>query len=114
MIGTAIFLDLISIIPAANWVSTVANIFIFPFWFILRGVVFFKNPKILKRSLLVVALEAIPFVSIVPAISAGVFQTVSSVQKEDQAAITAWENAQTEQQMNNQRAIAAQTAEYSQ
>jgi hypothetical protein len=112
MIGTVILLDLISLIPGANWVSGFGGIFIYPLWFLFHGIPFFKNPKILKGSIPVMLIEAIPFISIIPALSFGIIKTVLSIRKEDLEAIAAWENGQIEAQTEQRNKIAERREAY--
>ncbi len=112
MVGVAIMVDLISAIPSVNWVTTVVNIIIFPAWFFFHGVVFFKNPKIVKGSIVISIIELIPFISIVPAVSIGIWHTVSSIQKEDRAAIAAWEQAQAELEAKLQQDVISRRLAY--
>lgn len=114
MIGTAIFLDLISLIPGANWVSTLGSFFIFPLWFLFHGIPFFKNPKNVKRALGGTIIEAIPVISVIPALSFVIIQTVISYQKEYRQALAAWENAQTEYQTLQRNKITERRQAYNQ
>ncbi len=108
MIGTAIFLDLLNIIPGLNIIVDVAYIMLFPAWFYLRGASFTKNPAMLKTTVIAFIIGFIPFLSsIIPELSGSVIKNVRFVQDEDRRMIAKFQRAQAERnraQMEMQQA----------
>lgn len=107
MIGTAIVLDLIGIIPVAHWVVDAAWVIIFPLWFGAHNASFFKGKD--KSSLVWMGvtflLELIPVLAdFLPGLSLTVVRNVLHVQKQDKKALAEWQNQQENQNVERQKA----------
>jgi len=75
MLCTAGFIDVISFIPAINWVSTILGVIIFGGWLIITRPG--KAIKIaVKRLLIACGIEVVPIVSIAPAWTWFVYKTL--------------------------------------
>ncbi len=72
MICAALVFDLVSIIPFVNIIVDIIAWIFFMMWFYLQGVSFSKNPHILGIAAGSFIIGAIPFLSILPEITAGV------------------------------------------
>jgi|CXWK01.1.fsa_nt_gi hypothetical protein len=107
MIGTAIVLDLIGIIPVAHWIVDAAWVIIFPLWFGVHNASFFKGKD--KSSLVWMGvtflLELIPVLAdFLPGLSLTVVRNVLHVQKQDKKAFAEWQNQQENQNVERQKA----------
>ncbi len=117
MIGTAVLLDIISIIPAVQWVSDLGQALIFTFWFGIRGASFFskKNYGMLKAEIVVIILEAIPIVGdVLPSITVMVIRNVLFVRKQDKKAIADYQEAMRQQEENQRLELQQKSTEYRQ
>ena len=83
MLGTALFFDLISLVPGLNIVVIVFASLTFALWFAIRGVSFTKNKKISRAGLVGIGIDVIPGASVLPAITYAVWRIVSVTRKED-------------------------------
>jgi len=86
MVALAIILDIISIIPGANIIVDIVAALVFGLWFMLRGVGF-VNPRRFSVGIIAIIIELVPFLSILPGITAGVVITILSVRTEDRLGI---------------------------
>jgi len=103
MIGTAVLLDLIGIIPGVHWVVDFGYIVIFPLWFGISDASFVKgvNRSSLKWTIVTFIIEFIPAVAdVLPAMTVSVIRNVWFVQSQDKKAIKDWEKAIAEQRSN--------------
>ncbi len=68
MRGTAIFFDIISIIPVVNWIVDVVAYLTFGVWFMMHGrnIFSFGKPRRLFGTIITGIVEAIPGVSAIP------------------------------------------------
>jgi len=85
MIGTALFYDVVSLIPFGNWITFVLTPLTFGTWFLVHdaGWVGFFNYKKAGTDVTVYIIEAIPAVSLLPGITVRVFRAVKMIQLED-------------------------------
>jgi|SRR3989338_3676382 len=82
MITTAVFFDLVSLIPIVNIISTPIGYFIIFWWFYNKKVKLF-NLKGTIWALVTGTIEFIPAVSILPSITVYTIRTIMMVKSED-------------------------------
>ena len=77
MLSVAGIIDIISLIPAINWMSTVLGILVIGGWMVIT-----RPGQALKRAafrfLVVFGIELVPFVSIIPGWTGFVYMTLKS------------------------------------
>ncbi len=86
MICTALVFDLLSIIPFINIIVDIIAWTIFLLWFYLSGVSFSKHPHILGVAAGSFIIGAIPFLSILPEITAGVVTNIAITRMQEKNA----------------------------
>ncbi len=86
MITTAVFFDLLSLIPIVNIFVDVIAALTFGLWFILKNVPLI-NPRRLATALIALIIEAVPAISALPAITIGVIIIILTVIVEDKTGI---------------------------
>lgn len=82
MIGTALFFDVLSVIPIVNFFSSFFAFMTFSVWFMIKGVGLI-NPKKLATPVISVIIELIPAVSAIPSITLTILVTISIIKKEE-------------------------------
>ena len=85
MFGTAVFFDLLSIIPIVNWIIFVLTPLTFGLWFLMHnaGWVGFINTKKLKGDVAIYIIEVIPVLSMLPGITIRIYRSIKMIQSED-------------------------------
>lgn len=86
LILVALLLDLVSLIPVVNIVSSFLAILIFGVWFYILGVGFI-NPKRFATAIIALVVEMVPVISWLPGLTAAVIATVIMVKSEDRLGI---------------------------
>jgi hypothetical protein len=86
MIGTALFFDLLSIVPVVNWIAAIFAWMTFGLWFLMRGVGFI-NPKKLATWGVAALIGLIPALSAIPELTLAVAVTIMLVRAEDRLGI---------------------------
>lgn len=111
MLGTALFFDLLSIIPIVNIVSWILDKLTFGMWFLIRGagfVGFFNSKKPASETLMYIA-GFIPVLSILPEVTVRVFRSIKMIQSEDKEYnLKRAENARKREQLRNETSYTPQ------
>jgi len=83
MVLVAILFDILSLIPLVNIIVSIFAWMTFSFWFWIHGVKYTSNAKNLFYLATGLIIEALPFASILPAITVAVWRIAKSAQLED-------------------------------
>ncbi len=108
MIGVAVILELIGIIPLVHIVIAIGNLVLYPLWFSSLGASYFKDPKDLKMfwwTLVTFLIGLIPVIGeILPELTTGVVRNVLYVQAQDRKAIKEWRERKAKEAVDQKRA----------
>jgi len=82
MVATAVFFDVLSIVPVLNWFSTFFAFMTFGVWFMIKGVGLI-SPKKIAAPIISVIIELIPAISAIPSITLMIIVTISVIKAEE-------------------------------